>query len=817
MQPVQLPTLRLRDIIGSHGWNTAFFTTYSLSLSFFEAVVLHALRQAGVRTTSIAVDLDGYRSTLDERGAADAGRTYDLVPMLLPHPGIFHPKLMVLDGDAGPRVVIGSGNLTFRGWGGNIEVAEFLNPGGAPQALVDVADFLDRLSAASRATGGLASERDPVPAGLSASCRSATVRPGQGGGTLRVLHSLDRPIADQVADAVAELGGASSLLVVSPFLRLAAVKGLANQLGCADVSVCVPQRSPEQFDFVAARAAGLDARPVTADAFQDADRPLHAKILEIACARGRLTLAGSVNATRAAMMTTDNVELAVLRVDGRPGLLGWRACPEPVPAAAAFITGAPQPCLVARHKGAQITGRLLCVAQPQGPWQATVGAADPGQAVDVDADGRFAFPGRMDPFQLGRAPQLTLVRDGVTATGWLVLEHILSAIRERGHIAEAITRVLAGAGIADDIAAILAFFAENPEALAQGEVSASRERDRKGHTGAAGMVDLKSLVPADASMSGGWTAGLSGMSGFERLLEGLRSRCDPHAPNFSAALRAASGETLEGEEGMDDDVAEGEQDTTQLPVSAVLRTLNALFARAVQAGPAGRELMRYVLGFIRFISGYVKAEDRDDFVSDSIRRWLERVWSAARTDSAEAPDELDRVFAAVVTAMVLNARMQLMPVHARLQSWRGGLIGAGWVGPAMPDGDGPLEQWLAPGFNSQSWTGAWRNILLTRTRWAWARKIADLLAAGAGLPELPAYLTAEERQRVGRAFASTDPNQRRGVVPVHDSRGAVSCPRHGYVLPTSEAHRFRSDRIARTQCCGAVLLNLDLRHAPQSA
>ena len=78
MQPVQPSTLRLRDIIGSHGWSTAFFTTYSLSLSFFEAVVLHALRQAGVRTTSIAVDLDGYRSTLGERGAADAGRTYDL-------------------------------------------------------------------------------------------------------------------------------------------------------------------------------------------------------------------------------------------------------------------------------------------------------------------------------------------------------------------------------------------------------------------------------------------------------------------------------------------------------------------------------------------------------------------------------------------------------------------------------------------------------------------------------------------------------------------------------------------------------------------
>jgi hypothetical protein len=478
MQSIQVPTFRLRDIISARSWRTAFFTTYSLSLSFFEAVVLHALRQAGVRTTSIAVDLDGYRSTLGERGAADAGRTYDLVPMLVPSPGIFHPKLMVLDGDAGPRVVVGSGNLTFRGWGGNIEVAEFLTPGAAPRAFLDVADFLDRLSSAARVPSGLASERDPVPAGLAASCRLAGARAGQGDGLLRVLHSLDRPIADQVVEAAVDLGGASSLLVVSPFLRLAAVKGLADRLGCADVSVCVPQRSPEQFDFAAARDAGMDAKPVTADAFQDADRPLHAKILEVTCAGGRLTLAGSVNATTAAMMSTDNVELAVLRVDGRPSQLGWRACSEPIPATAAFMAGGSQPCLVARHEGARITGRLLCVTQPQGSWQATLGAADLGQAVNVDAEGRFAFPGRTDPFQLGRAPQLTLARDSVIATGWLVLEHVLSAIRERGQIAEAITRVLAGAGVADDVAAILAFFAENPEALAQTTVSTSKERDQ---------------------------------------------------------------------------------------------------------------------------------------------------------------------------------------------------------------------------------------------------------------------------------------------------------------------------------------------------
>ncbi len=814
MNSVPAPTFRLRDLIASRNWRTAFFTTYSLSLSFFEAVVLHALRQAGVRTTSIAVDLDGYRSTLGERGAADAGRTYDLVPVM-PRKGIFHPKLMVLDGNAGPRVVVGSGNLTFRGWGGNIEVAEHLSPAATPRAFLDIADFLDRLSAAAGAKDGLASERDAVPPGLAEHCRAAS-RAGSGDAMTRVLHSLDRPIAEQVAEAAADMGGASSLLVVSPFLRLAAIKGLADQMSCGDVAVCVPLRSPEQFDFAAAREVGLDAKPVTADPFQDADRPLHAKILEIRCVRGHLTLSGSVNATTAAMMSTDNVELAVLRVNGHPELLGWRACPEPAPATAAIVAGESQPCLVARHEGARITGRLFSVLQPQGTWQATVGAGDPGQAVEVDPDGRFAFPGRVDPLQFGRAPQLTLARDGVAATGWLVLEHVLSAVRERGPIAEAITRVLAGAGVADDIAAILAFFAENPEALAQTEVSASTERERKVHAGAAGMVDLDSLEPADATLYGSaGLPGFNGMSGFERLLESLRSRCEPRAMSPNADLRTQGGETLSSEEGVDDDAAdEGDDTVARIPASAVSRTLDALFARAAQAGPSGRDLMRYVLGFIRFMSGHVRPEDRDEFVTESIDRWMEQVWSARNDTPAASPDELGRIFAAVVTGKVLTGGLRPMSAHAMLQSWRGGLIGHGWVGPAMPNGDGPLEQWLAPGFASDPWVDAWRRVLSSSTHWSWVRRLADALAAGPAQPELSPYTTADERQRIGRAFASTDPKQRRSVIAVHDVRGDVACPRHGVVLPTSEAHRFRSVRMAKADCCGAILLNLDLRHVP---
>jgi hypothetical protein len=57
-------TISFGEIVRAEGWQSAFFTTYSLSLSFFEAVVLQGLRAGGVRQARIVVDLEGYRLPL---------------------------------------------------------------------------------------------------------------------------------------------------------------------------------------------------------------------------------------------------------------------------------------------------------------------------------------------------------------------------------------------------------------------------------------------------------------------------------------------------------------------------------------------------------------------------------------------------------------------------------------------------------------------------------------------------------------------------------------------------------------------------------
>ena len=62
------------DLIQAHPWSHSFFTTYSLSLSFFVAVVLEALVRQNVERTLILADIGGVREAVAEYGSIWAGR-----------------------------------------------------------------------------------------------------------------------------------------------------------------------------------------------------------------------------------------------------------------------------------------------------------------------------------------------------------------------------------------------------------------------------------------------------------------------------------------------------------------------------------------------------------------------------------------------------------------------------------------------------------------------------------------------------------------------------------------------------------------------
>ena len=107
------------DLISAHPWQRVAFTTYALSLSFFEAVVLDALVRGGARAQPVILaDVQGVRGSLGEQGARLVGRDYEVEPISV-FGGVFHPKITALLSDTECHVLVGSGNLTFNGWGGN--------------------------------------------------------------------------------------------------------------------------------------------------------------------------------------------------------------------------------------------------------------------------------------------------------------------------------------------------------------------------------------------------------------------------------------------------------------------------------------------------------------------------------------------------------------------------------------------------------------------------------------------------------------------------------------------------------------------------
>src|SRR3954447_10136987 len=92
----------------------AIFATYSLNLQFVEKWVLPLLRAAGVRNTIILADESQFGAALADPNVRSLGRSYHGVAVRI-GPGAFHPKLMLLAGDDGVRVVVSSANLTLDG------------------------------------------------------------------------------------------------------------------------------------------------------------------------------------------------------------------------------------------------------------------------------------------------------------------------------------------------------------------------------------------------------------------------------------------------------------------------------------------------------------------------------------------------------------------------------------------------------------------------------------------------------------------------------------------------------------------------------
>ena len=789
-----LPTFKPYDLLSATSWDAALFTTFSLSLSFFEAVPLHALRRAGARDIAVITDIVGYSASLSEAGAADVGRRYGITPLEVPQ-GCFHAKIGLLHGKDGLRATVGSGNLTFGGWGRNIEVTEYLSPSEAPAAFGDLAEFLDLLDREVVDGRLRAPERSLDLGRFAERCRTAART--EGDGRTRVLHSLRDPIADQLAAHADELGGAIEINVVSPFFGSPeAVLSLGRKLACKHLRVCVTERSPEFFDFMRAELLGQPASPVQSEAFDG--RLLHAKIVEIVCRKGRLTLSGSANATAPALITAKNVEASVLRIVDTAITFGWRpghARPlaDGEGGSADASTG---PCLSAHLDGHRLRGRLFGLQNAGGAWEArgVSGALHVRlPEIVVDAEGVFELAvslGKDLAFAADRAIQLVLARGEMEVRGWIVFDHLLGAVRERGALAEAMIRALAGGEEPEDLRIILSFFAANPTAFMTDDPGASPSSSPNGSRVPTDdpLIDLALLQPGERG------TGLAverpifgGLSAFERLLSSMRR----YVKEAAAPRR-----TLQDAD--DEEVSEGiDPEQRSIPrwcVEAAARVFFG-FVEACTDESFRRHAVD-LLDFLLFAADRV--DETDELKSTFLRDWRTL---ARRACAVPKPDALDRSYVAVLVARVVADKARANDVHGLLQAWCRGEVDPAWFALAAPIDEGIREDRLAPA-SQHEWDEAGRLTLRTTTAWSVLRQVQLALEKKVPLPTLPAELKDEAAllERIVGGRASTNK-----VLVVDASRRHRACPRCGMVLLGKQADKLRTYRIA--SCCGRVLLD----------
>lgn len=428
------------DLITKGQWDHALFTTYALSLSFYETQ-LHKLGLArnGCRDIRIVADVDGYQLSLSERQSHRVGNEYRLTPAALPN-GVFHPKLTWLSGKDLDLILLGSGNLTFGGFGKNLECLDVVRSDQNPAFFSQVGDLLEAWAAREDLqfpeADWLETWKD----------RAERLRPGTettDPSAPVLLHSTLESIGDQLLKRVGAHGDVVEVRSLSPFFdpNGDGILSFSESLLAPKLTVgLLPGREDAStFPFTKNRNSSVAVQAAVFSAPDDRRR-LHAKVLEICMEDGSAFLmTGSVNATRKSLMTSDNIETAVLRhyPSGNDRPFQWE--PTDLPSSFRQLefqkAGLGNRVVVSgRLTGeGKLEGRIISRKDPAGNWDGTLQRIDGETArvnINVGSKGLFSCPlDDVEAFQFAPGLQLHLAKEERSGSGWVSVEGLLMAAK----------------------------------------------------------------------------------------------------------------------------------------------------------------------------------------------------------------------------------------------------------------------------------------------------------------------------------------------------------------------------------------------------
>ncbi|MGR6861589.1 hypothetical protein ACU5EH_15465 [Aliivibrio salmonicida] len=117
-------SISLFEEIGKGGYQASLMTTFSVDFPFYEDLLLKKMQSKGVYHHVLLADKKMCQHVISHRPPKYAGKQYSLGLMQLSQ--AFHPKVFMLLGKNKGLLVVGSHNVTFSGFGKNLEISNII-------------------------------------------------------------------------------------------------------------------------------------------------------------------------------------------------------------------------------------------------------------------------------------------------------------------------------------------------------------------------------------------------------------------------------------------------------------------------------------------------------------------------------------------------------------------------------------------------------------------------------------------------------------------------------------------------------------------
>jgi hypothetical protein len=327
----------LYAIIKSVKPRRVLLTSYTFSADWFESTLYPLFRQDDCEAIVVMADAREAYASVDNTKSQFGGSRYRVIGATGAPGGIFHPKFAYLETGDGDILVIGSGNLTAAGQGGQLEVLDAVSATVEPEVFIEFSQFLSQVAVVANLAVG--PERDSVSyfARRALAQSKAYPRLDDSTRTAFLVSSLGTSAGAKLVQLVKKFVPTPTVLtVLSPYhdKDVRAARRLQSESQSKKIRYALGQTADG--DFLAPFADKLKQdRPkhfVTPNltAEKGPTRPLHAKWFDVCNESGEtVSMTGSVNATYKSLWTTDNVELALARVFSGERTKIWKAVKGP--------------------------------------------------------------------------------------------------------------------------------------------------------------------------------------------------------------------------------------------------------------------------------------------------------------------------------------------------------------------------------------------------------------------------------------------------------------------------------------------------------